>query len=151
MHASQFTTSCSKQRNSETHPAVAMLVCTSGTPARIKCWQIRRRGIRNAPRAHVSACAYVDESEAFNRLRDLLDVSTAALEGAGQYGRGLVGPTSGLPKRSTILSIPLENTLIVSDDPVGSLSIFGALPPDLEVAAMSPTAPSPLYLTANHD
>jgi hypothetical protein len=42
-----------------------------------------------------------------------------------QLGRGLVTLQPTVLDRQILVSVPLENSLVVSDNPLGSISVFG--------------------------
>lgn len=72
-----------------------------------------------------AASAVDGETFVAGELRKKAGVDTVAYECATPLGRGLVVGPGGVARGQTIARVPIENTLVVSDDAVSGLSIFG--------------------------
>lgn len=97
-----------------------MRACWVATPARLgpSC-------PTNAPRRN-KLCALEPEQQLFSSLRRQFDVDGENVAvSSGPVGRGLFFTTD--TDKDTTIKIPIRNTLLVTDDPVGGSCIVGVL------------------------
>eukprot|EP00775_Hariotina_reticulata_P004636 gene4636-4889_t len=95
-----------------------------------------------APVELTAAAPLTPAGDAYSKLAQQADASTKCSVGVTQLGRGLVA-TAAVDMREAVVSIPVQNALIIADDPMNSISIFsdrhhrrwqerwGPLPPQL--------------------
>jgi hypothetical protein len=63
-------------------------------------------------------------ADAFDELQRLSEATSTLAVGATAWGgRGLLA-AQWLPERSELLTVPLHNALVISDDPSTSISVF---------------------------
>ena len=99
------------------HQAAKPSQCTC-KPARARFVVVRSR------KASVNLSSKQERS--FHVLKSQAGVSSCADEGQGEYGRGLV-LSQDIADNDVVSRIPFQNLLMVSDDPIDSISIFGVI------------------------